>query len=104
VPMNNERDRKGSAALRGRVQNPKPKMGGTIPSPQQMTPEEARQRSLMGRPEMAPMLPQDPTFGDIPNMSPEQLAPFNRPAPDLNDAVFGDVNPLEFLRRLFGGR
>jgi hypothetical protein len=37
-------------------------------------------------------------------MSPEQLAPFNRPAPDLNDAVFGDVNPLEFLRRLFGGR
>jgi len=37
-------------------------------------------------------------------MTPEQIAPFNRPAPNLNDAVFGDVNPAEFIRRLLGVR
>jgi len=75
-----------------------------IPSPQQMTLAEARERALMGRPEMAPMLPQEPTMQDVPGMTPEQIAPFNRPAPNLNDAVFGDVNPAEFIRRLLGVR
>jgi len=102
--MDTERDRKGSAALRGRAKGAAPRFGGTIPSPQQMTLQEARERALMGRPEMAPMLPQEPTMMDVPGMTPEQIAPYRRPARDINDAFFGDFNPAEFIRRFLGGR
>jgi len=97
-------NRRSSAQTRKRDNSAKPRFGGTIPSPKQMTMEEARKRSLMGRSEMAPMVPKEPTFGDIPNMSPEEIEQYNRPAMDINDAFFGDINPVEYLRRLFGGR
>jgi hypothetical protein len=104
MPMNNESDRKGSAALRGRAKKGAFRSGGTIPSPQQMTLQEARERALMGRPEMAPMLPQEPRISDIPNMSTEEIAPYNRPAPDINDAFFGDFNFIDYLRNFGRGR
>jgi len=104
MPINNETDRKGSTALRGRANKAAPRFGGTIPSPKQMTVQEARERALMTRPEMAPMLPDEPRMSDIPNMTTEELMQYNKPAMDINDAVFGDVDPAEFIRRLLGGR
>jgi hypothetical protein len=108
MPMDMERDRKGSAALRGRAKGAAPRFGGTIPSPQQMTPDEARMRSLMERlameQEMPPMVPTEPRMSDIPNMSTEEIMQYNRPQMDINDAVFGDSDPAAFIRRLLGGR
>ena len=90
------------------------RFGGNIPSPQQMTPEQARIRALMeqlqmggfsGEPPNQTRTPQEPRFSDIPNMTPEQIAPYNKPADDLGDAVFGGTNPFEmFMRYLRGGR
>ncbi len=99
--------------------NPRPtpipdKIGGNIPSPQQMTPKQARIRALMeqlqmagfsGEPPNQTRTPQEPRFSDIPDMTPEQLEQYNKPADDLGDAVFGGTNPLEMLMKLFrGGR
>ena len=93
---------------------PRPRFGGTIPSPQQMTPEQARIRALMeqlqmggfsGEPPMQTRTPQEPRVSDIPNMTPEQIAPYNKPADDLSDAVFGGTNPFDMLMKfLRGGR
>jgi len=62
-----------------------------IPSPQQGPVVDPRIAAIMSRiaaePEMAPM-------DDM----------YNQPQMDINDAVFGDVNPAEFIRRLLGGR
>ena len=83
-----------------------------IPSPVQMTPEEARRRSLMERMQAGPMAPGNEAFlrpEDLSNMSPEQLMRvnemYNKPQMDINDAFFGDsepVDPVEFIRRLLG--
>jgi hypothetical protein len=86
------------------------RLGGTIPSPRQMTLEEARRRSLMERPEMAPEAPMTP--GDIGGMSDDELARFseqyNMPQMDLNDAVFGPdtrgMNLIEMLINSLSGR
>jgi len=91
----------------------KTRFGGNIPSPQQMTPEQARIRALMeqlrtggtGEPPMQTRTPQEPTFADIPDMTPEQLEQYNKPANDLSDAVFGGTNPFDmFMRYLRGER
>jgi len=92
----------------------RPRFGGSIPSPQQMTPEQARIRALMeqlqmggfsGEPPMQTRTPQEPRVSDIPNMTPDQIAPYNKPADDINDAVFGGTNPFDmFMRYLRGDR
>ena len=81
------------------------RFGGSIPSPrQQGDPMEAAQLQAM-MDAMQARTPQEPTFADIPNMTPEQLEQYNKPADDLGDAVFGGTNPLEMLMNLFrGGR
>jgi hypothetical protein len=74
-------------------------MGGSgyrmpIPSPQQGPAVDPRAAAIMARlaaeAEMAPMG--------------EDGMQYNRPQMDVNDAVFGDVDPAEFIRRLLGGR
>jgi len=90
----------------------KTRFGGNIPSPQQMTPEQARIRALMerlqmggfsGEPPMQTRTPQGPRVSDIPNMTPEQIAPYNKPADDLSDAVFGGSNPFDMLMKFLRG-
>ena len=53
-------------------------------------------------------VPQEPTFSDIPNMTPEQIAPYNKPAMDINDAFFGPdrkrFDIVEFIMNLIGGK
>jgi hypothetical protein len=88
-------DKKYSAQLRGRAK------GGRIPSPKQMTPEQARSKSIqkrMGR----------PTMDDIPELTPQEMEQYNRPAMDINDAFFGPdrkrFDIVEFLMSLTGGK
>lgn len=100
--------------------NPRPtpipdKIGGNIPSPQQKGVGNDRRPSSAGgnrdamiRAYMAAMqdaVPQEPTFSDIPNMTTEQIAPYNKPADDINDAFFGGTNPFDMIMKyLKGGR
>ena len=95
--------------------------GGDIPSPRQKGDGNVRRPSSAGgnrdamiRAYMAAMqgaVPQEPTFSDIPNMTPEQIAPYNKPAMDINDAFFGpDRKPfqwtdvVDFLTKFSGGK
>lgn len=92
----------------------KTRFGGNIPSPQQMTPEQARIRALMeqlqmagfsGEPPNQTRTPQGRRFSDIPNMTTEEIAPYNKPADDINDAFFGGTNPFDMIMKyLRGGR
>ena len=90
----------------------KTRFGGNIPSPQQMTPEQAQLRALLeqmggfsGEPPNQTRTPQEPRFKDIPDMTPEQLEQYNKPAMDINDAFFGGTNPFDmFMQYLRGGR
>jgi hypothetical protein len=103
--------------------NPRPtpipaKVGGDIPSPRQKGDGNVRRlssaggdRDAMMRAYMVAMqnaVPQEPTFSDIPNMTPEQIAPYNKPAMDINDAFFGPdrkrLDIVEMLSNLFGGK
>ena len=90
--------------------NPRPtpipdKIGGDIPSPQQMTPEQAQMRALMeqlqmagfsGEPPNQTRTPQEPRFSDIPNMTPEQLKKYNKPMGE------GETNPFDMLMEYLG--
>jgi len=103
--------------------NPRPtpipaKIGGDIPSPRQKGDGNVRRpssaggdRDAMMRAYMVAMqnaVPQEPTFSDIPNMTPKQIAPYNKPAMDINDAFFGPdrkrLDIVEMLSNLFGGK
>jgi len=101
--------------------NPRPtpipaKIGGDIPSPRQEGDGNVRRpssaggdRDAMMRAYMVAMqnaVPQEPTFSDIPNMTPEELAPYNKPADKLGDIWDqpGDRNIIEILiEKLMGG-
>ena len=104
--------------------NPKPtpmppKFGGNIPSPDPngySSSAESRRpasaggdRDAMLRSYMAAMqdaVPQEPTFSDIPNMTPEELAPYNKPADKPGDLFNqpGDRSIIQMLmERLMGG-
>jgi|DEB0MinimDraft_10_1074344.scaffolds.fasta_scaffold17106_2 hypothetical protein len=89
-------DKKYSAQLRGRAK------GGRIPSPKQMTPEQARSMSIKKR-----MTNNRPTMDDIPELTPQEMQEYNRPAMDINDAFFGPdrkrFDVVEFLTALMGG-
>ncbi len=68
---------------------------------------DARNRAIMGRPEMANG-GMGPTAEDIPNMSLEEIDMYNKPQMDINDAFFGPDNGerfdiIEFLVNLFRG-
>jgi hypothetical protein len=68
---------------------------------------DARNRAIMGRPEMANG-GRGPTAEDIPNMSLEEIDMYNKPQMDINDAFFGPDNGerfdiIEFLVNLFKG-
>ena len=88
-------DKKYSAQLRGRAK------GGRIPSPKQMTPEQARAKSIKKRMDR-------PTMDDIPELTPQEMQQYNRPAMDINDAFFGPdrkrFDIVEFLMGLTGGK
>ena len=103
--------------------NPRPtpipaKIDGDIPSPRQKGDGNVRRpssaggdRDAMMRAYMVAMqnaVPQEPTFSDIPNMTPKQIAPYNKPAMDINDAFFGPdrkrLDIVEMLSNLFGGK
>jgi len=103
--------------------NPRPtpipaKIGGDIPSPRQKGDGNVRRpssaggdRDAMMRAYMVAMqnaVPQEPTFSDISNMTPKQIAPYNKPAMDINDAFFGPdrkrLDIVEMLSNLFGGK
>jgi len=86
----------------------RPRFGGSIPSPQQMTPEQARMRALMeqlqmggfsGEPPMQTRTPQEPRFSDIPNMTPEQLEQYNRPMGEGQ----GETNLFDMLIQALRG-
>jgi len=82
------------------------RFGGSIPSPRQMTREQAQLRALLeqmggfsGEPPMQTRTPQGPTFKDIPKMTPEQLEQYNKPMGS------GETNPFDmFMQYLRGGQ
>lgn len=97
------------------------RFGGTIPSPRQSYDVPGRRpagegsdrmerervatlRSLLGQLEMPS--PPMPRVRDMPNMTTEEMEPYNRPAPDINDAFFGPdrerFDIIEFLMNLTG--
>ena len=110
-----EYDRKASAELRGSrrprtMLPPSRTTGGRIPSPQQSYDVEARNRSIMSRPEMMrPEMMDDPEFGTMrPGMSQEEIDMFNKPQMNISDAFFGPDNGerfdiIEFLANIFRG-
>lgn len=95
---------------------PANEFGGNIPSPRQSYEmpaplprsfdpgTDALLRSYMSRMEA----PEEPRVRDMPNMSLEEMAPYNRPADDINDAFFGPdrkrFDVVEFLMGLMGRR
>lgn len=117
--INSLRNRRGSEAANKLLS--KPRFGGTIPSPQQRDSMPSRRpameggdrmerervatlRSLLGQLEMP--TPPMPTMRDVPDMSPEEIAPYNQPAMDINDVFFGPdrkrFDIVEFLMNLRG--
>jgi hypothetical protein len=66
--------------------------------------DAARAMAIQSRMQM----PEEPRVRDMPNMSVEEMAPYNRPADDINDAFFGPdrkrFDVVEFLMGLMGRR
>lgn len=64
--------------------------------------EAARAMALRSRMQM----PEEPRVRDMPNMTLEEMQPYNRPADDINDAFFGPdrkrFDIIEFLMNLTG--
>lgn len=64
--------------------------------------EAARAMALRSRMQML----EEPRVRDMPNMTLEEMQPYNRPAPDINDAFFGPdrkrFDIVEFLMNLRG--
>jgi len=90
-----------------------PQFGGSIPSPKQMTPAEARERALMESLQMQGFAPQqppaDPMQSGIGGMSQEEIDRLNQPVYDINDIIFGPetrgMNLIDMLvNSLRGGR
>jgi len=55
--------------------------------------DAARAMAIQSRMQM----PEEPRVRDMPNMSVEEMAPYNRPADDINDAFFGpDRKPFQW--------
>jgi hypothetical protein len=84
--------------------------GGDIPSPQQMTPEQARMKSmsaaqLQAMMDAMQMRTPDGMQSDMGSTVPGEG--MNRPAMDINDAVFGPdrkrFDIVEFITNLIGG-
>ena len=99
------------------------RFGGTIPSPRQSYDVPGRRpagegsdrmerervatlRALLGQMQMP--TPPMPTMRDVPDMTPEEIAPYNQPAMDINDVFFGPdrkrFDVVEFLMGLMGRR
>jgi hypothetical protein len=66
--------------------------------------DAARVMAIQSRMQM----PEEPRVRDMPDMSVEEMAPYNRPADDINDAFFGPnrerFDVIEFLMGLMGRR
>lgn len=66
--------------------------------------DAARAMAIQSRMQM----PEEPRVRDMPDMSVEEMAPYNRPADDINDAFFGPdrkrFDVVEFLMGLMGRR
>jgi hypothetical protein len=87
--------------------------GGDLPSPRQSYEAMSRRPSSAGgerdariRAYMSRM--QEPGMSDVPGMTPEEIAPYNQPAMDINDVFFGPnrkrFDIVEFIANLVGGR
>ena len=94
--------------------------GGDIPSPRQRGAMPSRRPSMEGGDRMSreqvatlrALLGQlegsSPRVRDMPDMTPEEMAPYNRPADDINDVFFGpnrqtpQIPGLEWLMNLTG--
>jgi len=86
----------------------KTRFGGNIPSPQQMTPEQAQLRALLEQ--------MGGSSGEPPNQTrtAQEMGStvpgegMNRPAMDINDAFFGPdrkrFDIVEFITNLIGGK
>lgn len=66
--------------------------------------EAARAMAIQSRMQM----PEEPRVRDMPNMTLEEMEPYNRPAPDINDVFFGPdrkrFDIVEFITNLIGGK
>jgi hypothetical protein len=66
--------------------------------------DAARVMAIQSRMQM----PEEPRVRDMPDMSVEEMAPYNRPADNINDAFFGPdrerFDVIEFLMGLMGRR
>jgi len=93
--------------------------GGDIPSPRQkgdnsnarplnVLPENMeRERAITLRALMERLEPSSSQMSDVPNMSPDEIAQYNRPAMDASDAFFGPdrkrFDIVEFITNLISG-